>query len=423
VWYKHQRMSLLLEAVVDNPLGVVMREKGLSDRRAAALAGVSPMSINNWRSGRVKPKQDALKRLADALGDRRVLDVEVYEPPVEYPVPLPLDPENPRNAVAVALNRRGMSIGEAARRIGVHPTTIRNWVECSHRPDKANLVRLATELDAPEILEVEAYDPSRRWVVARCPDCDKEREYRLSDLEGYLKKDLGTSLTIDYSTGEAIYRCGACAQRKNIKDWERSLSRRPGGKTEYWKEMGRRLGRVQLTMFTPEERVHRGAVARAARPPNGQKQRLSHGRASLKFQPKFGPLRVCRCCGYLVQGLGSRDPEETHWGCLQKYRTQRREKGSGKAYPPTRRYRTSTPEELAISREITLRVLRDRQPIKSLIKELQNRGEKVPTSIQGIYQRINRFLALFPPDDRGSKKLNRLRDLLWGLAKERGFVI
>jgi len=419
-------MSLLLEAEID-PLGAVMREKGLSDVQAAALAGVCPRSIKNWRSGRVKPKGDALKRLADALGDRRVLDaLDVYEPPGERPVPLPLDPENPRNAVAVALNRRGVSVGEAARRIGVHPATIRNWVECSHRPDKASLVRLATELDAPEILEVEAYDPSRRWVVARCPDCDKEREYRLSDLEGYLKKDLGTSLIIDYSTGEAIYRCGACAQRKNIKDWERSLSRRPGGKTEYWKEMGRRLGRVQMTMFTPEERSERGAVARAARVSNGQKSRLSHGRASLKFQPKFGPLRVCRCCGYLVQGvLPSRDdgPEETHWGCLQKYRTQRREKGSGKAYPPTPRYRTSTTEELAISREITLRVLRDRQPIKSLIKELQNRGDKVPTSIQGVYQRINRFLALFPPDDRGGKKLNRLRDLLWGLAKERRFVI
>jgi len=414
-------MPLLLEAP-DDPLGALMREKGLSNDQAAALSGICSRSIRNWRSGR-KPRRDVLKRLADALGDSRVLDVvEVYEPPGEHLVPLPLDPEDPRNAVAVALNRRGMSLGEAARRIGVHRETVRNWVAGNHLPDKANLVRLATELDAPELLEVEAYDPSRAWVVARCPDCGKEREYRLSDLEGYLKKDLGTSLTIDYSTGEATYRCGACAQRKNMKDWERSLSRLPGGKTEYWKESGRRLARLQATRG-PEQQAECMAVARAAKGGTiTEKERLSHKRALLKFQPASSRLRVCRCCGYLVEGQGSQDPEETHRGCLQKYWAERRGKGFGK-YPPVRRYRTPTAKELALSREISIRVLRDGQTITSLIEELQNRGEEVPQSKQGIYQRINRFLVLFPPDDRGSKKLTRLRDLLWGLAKERGFGI
>jgi len=418
-------MSLLLEA--EDPLGALMLEKELSNDQAAALVGVCPRSIRNWRSGRIKPKWDVLERLADALGDRRVLDiVEVYQPPGEHLVLLPLNPEDPRNAVAVTLNRKNMSLGEAARRIGVHRETVRNWVAGNHLPDKANLVRLAIELDAPELLEVEAYDPNRAWVVARCPDCGKEREYRLSDLERELDRHpKGSSLKFDSGTEEAIYRCGTCARRKNWKDWERGLSRLPGGKTEYWREHGRRLARLAATRFTPtEERPDRMAVARAAKGDTWtEKERLGHKRGLLKFNPASSQLRVCRCCGYLVEGRGSKDPEETHRGCLQKYRVERREKGSGKAYPPVRRYRTSTPKELALSREISIRVLRDGQTITSLIEELQNRGEKVPTSIQGIYQRINRFLALFPPDDRGNKKLSRLRALLWGLAKERGFGI
>jgi len=420
-------MPLLLEAP-DDPLGALMREKGLSNNEVAALSGVCPKSIRNWRSGRIKPRRDVMERLADALGDSRVLDVvEVYEPPGEHLVPLPLDAENPRNAVAVALNRRNMSLGEAARRIGVHRETLRNWVAGNHLPDKANLVRLAAELDAPELLEVEAYDPNRAWVVARCPDCGKEREYRLTDLERELERHpKGSSLIFDSGTEEAIYRCGTCAQRKNFKDWERGLSRLPGGKTEYWKEHGRRLARLAASRFTPtEERPDRMAVARAAKGDTWtEKERLAHKRGLLKFNPTSSQLRVCRCCGYLVEGRGSKDPEETHRGCLQKYRSERREKGSGEAYPPVRRrYRTSTSKELALSREITIRVLRDGQTITSLIEELQNRGEKVPASKQGIYQRINRFLALFPPDDRGSKTLSRLRDLFWGLAKERGFGI
>lgn len=413
------------KALSDDPLGALLREKRLSNGEAAALAGISPKSLRNWRSGRIKPRREVLGRLADALGDSRVLDmVEVFQP-LERIVPLPTDPENPRNAIAVVLNRRGMSLGEAARRIGIHRETIRNWVAGNHLPDKANLVRLATELDAPELLEVDAYDPSRAWVVARCPDCDKEREYRLSDLEGYLKKDLGTSLTIDYSTGEAIYRCGACAQRKNFKDWERRLSRLPGGKTEYWKEHGRRLARLAATRFTPtEERPDRMAAARAAKGAWTEKERLAHRRGLLKFNPSSSRLRVCRCCGYLVEGRGSQDPEETHRACLWKYRAERKQSDPGKAYyPPMPPHRTPAPEQLALSREISIRVLRDRQPITRLIEELQNRGEKVPTSIQGVYQRINRFLALFPPDDRGSRGLRRLRDLLWDLARERRFGI
>jgi len=431
----------------EDPLGVLMLERGLSNERAAALAGVCSHTIRNWRDGSTKPRPDALERLVDVLGDRSLLDVVEVFKPAERIVPLPMDPEKLENIIAAVLSRRGMSMGEAARRIGVHRESIRNWVKGIHRPDKANLVRLATELDAPELLEVESYDPNRAWVVAKCPDCDKEREYRLSDLERVLERqgNPGTSLRFGDSREEAIYRCHTCASRKVWRDWERSLSRLPGGKTAYWKEAGRRLARLAAIRFTPESeaRAERFAAARAATVGKimTEKERLAHRRGVLKFQPASSRLSPCRYCGYLVEGspqIGHQDPQETHRSCLQKYRVEtrrqrspqeqrsdagRRRKIAGDWYPPVPRHRVPAAKELALSREISLRVLRDRETITSVIEELQSRGEKVPVSSQGIYQRINRFLALFPPDDRGSKNLGRLRDLLWGLARERGFGI
>jgi len=49
----------------------VMRERGLSQRKLAALAGVNPSYVSNWMLGQVVPSPEVVLRLAQALREPR----------------------------------------------------------------------------------------------------------------------------------------------------------------------------------------------------------------------------------------------------------------------------------------------------------------------------------------------------------------
>ena len=85
---------------------------GLSQTAAASELGVSPFTVLNWEKARTEPPIGCMSRILRWLG---------YDP---FPQPQPLSER------MVAVRRtNGWTIGEAAKELGVDPTTWVDWSE------------------------------------------------------------------------------------------------------------------------------------------------------------------------------------------------------------------------------------------------------------------------------------------------------
>ena len=46
----------------------LMKQKGLKPADVSKMAGISPSTLSDWKSGKSKPKLDKLQKIAKALG-------------------------------------------------------------------------------------------------------------------------------------------------------------------------------------------------------------------------------------------------------------------------------------------------------------------------------------------------------------------
>ena len=86
------------------------RALGLDQKRAAARLGVTIATVSNWEGGRSYPAIDCIPAVLEFLG---------YDP---FPEPVTV-PER----LLAKRRARGWSIRQAARQIGVDPTTWGDW--------------------------------------------------------------------------------------------------------------------------------------------------------------------------------------------------------------------------------------------------------------------------------------------------------
>lgn len=232
------------------------------------------------------------------------------------------------------------------------------------------------------------------------------REIKAAQVRWDIKNGHYAGAEIDLEAGRGVARCRACTALVKIKAMLRNATRRRGRAALV--ERGRRLAENR----TPEQHEASLLAAQAARrgaqlsDEHRRNLRLAH-LSRLRLPGRFG-IGIVPGCGPPDEGsgyicyqatLGSRT--EAHKICL--YAWQRANGQS--SYPPRPGWRLSSAEELMDSYEMVVRHKVRGETIDSLAERF-NIGSKT------VEYRIKRFLKLLPPDDRGSRRLHGITQLL-----------
>lgn len=128
-----------------------MDEHGLSARELARRAGVSPPTVSRLLRGNRAPSSYTASRLLKAIGG------EIEHSPVSKAKPTKAvdTSENERVArrvaksIKIAMQSKGFSLHELARRTGEDPATISRGVNAVRCPSVATLLRISKALNVP----------------------------------------------------------------------------------------------------------------------------------------------------------------------------------------------------------------------------------------------------------------------------------
>lgn len=294
------------------------------------------------------------------------------------------------------------------------PTTIQKWIQGKAVPHQHLVRRLASVLDAPELLD--AIPCHVTQITVTCPDCEETINYRAKVL-GRMALASRADL-IDWDNGLGNFLCATCVRREHMKDYHKKKKRNEGRK--YLIEQGQHMQAVK----TPEERDRALELAHAA--VRGKPLSLDHIRKSIASRMTPRPKRkfgICRICGYLTESPPHvAVAAETHEKCWSQYR---RDQNRFNVYPPRPFKHTSTPEYLAVSYELCVRHLLRGEAIGEYKFNGTGQGlaQEFDMHKRTIIDRIKRFLLLLPTDGRGVKILTRRAEVLLPAAKKLGYKL
>lgn len=307
-----------------------------------------------------------------------------------------------------ALDRNGMTLGQACATAGLSRTTVQHWVNGSTTPWRHSLEQLADVLDAPKL--VDALPSKTGRITVSCPDCGEIRSHRATEIRVWLRKNIPPNTAIDWETGTGTYRCLKCARSAQIKSVYSKRIKRHGKK--FYVEQGRRLA----ANLTPEQRTKGLQAAQAARWDHPQSATAQWNMSISRIVPKpQGQFGVCTICNRLIHIVGKDKWAKFHQTCLITWR-RKNQKGLA-TYPPHPKGHTYSSEYLATSFELCVRHLLRDEPIGK--SDGAGLAGQLGLSRRSVIERIKIFVELFPPDGIGRRRLAFWREAFLEAAREK----
>jgi transcriptional regulator with XRE-family HTH domain len=321
------------------------------------------------------------------------------------------DPARPFEvALASALARANMTRRAAARGAGLDEGTIGRWGRGERQPFADQLKKLVAVLGAPELFDT--IEARQRLITMRCTACGEVTIQQPGVLRGSLNSGQFSGAVVDWPGGTGSWTCVRCKQR--TAGHASPVGRR---NTTLRKRHGKAgliaQGRALAATLTPEQRKEYSELAWQANRgrEQGQAERERHktgstwptARLATELMATFakpvgGPVGKWGYCAGCGQILYSRKPERPglfHGPCQLAYRRQSYAFGPPPP-PPLDRvpHRPRQPEDLAEAFALAvLKLLRGvPRPVLAAVFGLTERG---------VDDRIDRFVARLPEDDRG----------------------
>lgn len=337
-------------------------------------------------------------------------------------------------ALNAAKTKRGMTIDQIGAFAGVAGGTIRMWLG---QPEwgiwSEDLRSVATVLEAPELLDLR--ETKARRIAMTCIECGCERLVRPGDLRKEINKRRAVGKThpadgrVDWIMGTGSFRCSSCSGRRNglqiAKRW----------RAHGLERMRRRMRRIAAAQ-TPAQRQAAQEKRRATMRARGQtpEARASIARGQISPDP-VGTFAICRYCGLIYCNPHAprwRSVYGMHGRCFQRFQHENPHV-PGRRWappPPRKRGKQLTPEEIARSWELAVRVLLRGATIGSHEGSLQTfcpmviEGPRVPTcrgaglalehhlQPRTIERRIEQLIRRLPRDGRGDAQFQHRSSFL-----------
>lgn len=289
-------------------------------------------------------------------------------------------------AIWAALDRAGMTLGEACLRADVHPSTVDHW----RRGGEAlhdTLQRFVDVLDAPDLLAAIRW--RWRWITLTCQRCGRTLRWKTSALRYHQGRGALQEVSVDWATGQGSDICVRCgAQGRAYKMGRQQQDR-------LVKKGGRQLVRRRFAAIR-QVRVPPSAAGRRAGPETRWALAVSH----IRPRPT-GKWGLCLTCYQVAHG---KKRVEAHADCLHEH--QRTIGGLPPPYPSRAPGRQFSPSEIPDIFELAVRVLIKGEQIgRSEHEGGRGLAAQLGLTERTIYNRIDWLLEHLPADGRGGKRL------------------